>query len=188
MHALEVVRAVRARVARSATRSPSWRPTSTPAFVHDAVARVERDERIVHLQSGDELPYDVLVLAVGAFPYPAYEHGVCFQRAHDAEASTTRRRRPARRPGRAVAIVVPPGCTWTLPAYELALMAAALVKPAPADARHARARAAERSSAPPAGAAGARSLLEAAGVDLLAGVDATVPHTRRSSSSRRAPA
>jgi hypothetical protein len=24
------------------------------------------------------------VLAVGAFPYPAYEHGVCFKRAHDA--------------------------------------------------------------------------------------------------------
>ena len=51
------------------------------SFVHDAVARVERDDRIVRLQSGGELAYDVLVLAVGAFPYPAYEHGVCFERA-----------------------------------------------------------------------------------------------------------
>ena len=71
---------------RSAIRSPSWLPTSTPRFRRDAVARVERDERIVRLQSGTELTYDRLVLAVGAFPYPAYEHGVCFKRAHDGEA------------------------------------------------------------------------------------------------------
>jgi hypothetical protein len=35
------------------------------------------------------------------------------------------------RSGRAerIAIVVPPGCNWTLPAYELALMIAALATP-----------------------------------------------------------
>ena len=55
-------------------------------FLHDAIARVERDDRVVQLQSGDELVYDRLVLAVGAFPYPAYEHGVCFTRAHHADA------------------------------------------------------------------------------------------------------
>ena len=71
------------------------------AFHHDAVARVERDDRVVHLQSGDELVYDRLVLAVGAFPYPAYEHGVCFKRAHDAEAFDGGRRRPVQRPCRA---------------------------------------------------------------------------------------
>ena len=54
-------------------------------FVHDAVARVEHDDRVVRLQSGDELVYDRLVLAVGAFPYPAYAHGVCFTRPHDEE-------------------------------------------------------------------------------------------------------
>ena len=57
-------------------------------FRHDAVARVDRDERTVHLQSGDELAYDRLVLAVGAFPYPAYEHGVCFKRAPTRRRST----------------------------------------------------------------------------------------------------
>ena len=43
-----------------------------------------------------------------------------------------------------IAIVVPPGCTWTLPAYELALMVAALADAREADAGHARARAVER--------------------------------------------
>src|SRR6185312_5051793 len=99
------------------------------AFRHDAVARVERGDRTVHLQSGEELVYDRLVLAVGAFPYPAYEHGLCFRRAHDAEAFdgvvADLRSGAAER----IAIVVAPGCSWTLPAYELALMIAALAKP-----------------------------------------------------------
>jgi sulfide:quinone oxidoreductase len=34
----------------------------------DAVAHVDRYERHVGLQSGDELDYDALMLAVGAFP------------------------------------------------------------------------------------------------------------------------
>jgi sulfide:quinone oxidoreductase len=55
-------------------------------LVRDAVAHVDRDERRVRLRSGAELGYDALVLAVGAFPYPAYEHGVCFERADDQDA------------------------------------------------------------------------------------------------------
>jgi sulfide:quinone oxidoreductase len=145
-------------------------------FRHDAVARVERDDRTVHLQSGDELVYDRLVLAVGAFPYPAYEHGLCFKRAHDAEAFDAVV--DDLRSGRAerVAIVVPPQCTWTLPAYELALMVAALATP--------RELTLVTSEAEPLGAFGApasewaRTALRAAGVELLAGVRATVPDPR----------
>ena len=144
------------------------------AFHRDAVARVERDDRTVHLQSGDELVYDRLVLAVGAFPYPAYEHGVCFTRAHDAEAfdgvvADLRSGRAER-----IAIVVPPGCTWTLPAYELALMVAAQ-----ATAGHVTLVTHEPEPlcafGTPAGD-WVRGALDAAGVQLLAGVRATVPH------------
>src|SRR6266540_3786557 len=98
-------------------------------FLRDAVARVERDDRVVRLQSGAELSYDVLVLAVGAFPYPAYEHGVCFERAHHAEGFDEVLADLRAGLAECVAIVVPPGCTWTLPAYELALMVAAQVGP-----------------------------------------------------------
>ena len=144
------------------------------AFRHDAIARVERDDRTVQLQSGDELVYDRLVLAVGAFPYPAYEHGLCFTRAHDAEAFDAVV--DDLRSGRAerIAIVVPPGCTWTLPAYELALMIAALATPSQLTLVTPEIEPLSVFGAP--AAEWVRSALGAAGVDLLAGVRATVPH------------
>jgi len=143
-------------------------------FRHDAVARVERDDRTIHLQSGDELVYDRLVLAVGAFPYPAYEHGLCFKRAHDAEAfdgvvGDLRSGRAER-----IAVVVPPGCTWTLPAYELALMIATLATPSQLTLITPEIEPLSVFGAP--AAEWMRSALEAAGVELLAGVRATVPH------------
>jgi sulfide:quinone oxidoreductase len=144
------------------------------AFVRDAVARVEHAEHFLHLQSGETVAYDLLVLAVGAFPYPAYEHGVCFQRPHDVEGFDDVIADLRAGLAESVAIVVPPGCSWTLPAYELALMTAALVRP-----RALTLVTPENeplSLFGPPGAALARSLLAAAGVDLLSGVEATVPH------------
>jgi sulfide:quinone oxidoreductase len=144
------------------------------AFVRDAVARVEHAEHFVRLQSGEVLPYDVLVLAVGASPYPAYEHGVCFERSHDVEGFDEVVADLRAGLADSVAIVVPPGCSWTLPAYELALMTAALVRPCEltlVTPEH------DPLSVfgPPAGRL-ARTLLEAAGVELVAGVQPTVPH------------
>jgi sulfide:quinone oxidoreductase len=142
------------------------------AFHRDAVARVERDDRVVHLQSGTELTYDRLVLAVGAFPYPAYEHGVCFERAHDAEAFDAVVADLCSGRAERIAIVVPPGCTWTLPAYELALMLAALTTGGQVTLVTAEAEPLCAFGAP----AGewSRAALAAAGVQLLAGVRATV--------------
>jgi sulfide:quinone oxidoreductase len=143
------------------------------SFVRDAVARVERDDRVVHLQSGEELAYDVLVLAVGAFPYPAFAHGVCFEDTRDGTAfeevvADLRAGLAAR-----IAIVVPPGCAWTLPAYELALMVAALAEPRELTLVTPEHQPLSVFGAPAADLA--RSELEAAGVELLAGVHATVP-------------
>lgn len=143
-------------------------------FRRDAVTRVERDERTMRLASGVELGFDALVLAVGAFPYPAFEYGTCFARGGDGEGFddvlTDLRDKLAER----VAIVVPPGATWTLPAYELALLIAAFVETSKVTLvtpEH------EPLSAfgPPGGEL-ARSELAAAGVDLLTGVSASVPH------------
>jgi sulfide:quinone oxidoreductase len=138
----------------------------------DAVHRVELEDRLLRLQSGDELAYDAFVLAVGAFPYPAYEEGICFDRSHHADAFDEVVADLRTGAARSIAIVVPPGCTWTLPAYELALMAAVLAAPAevtlvtweddPLEA-----------FGPPAIEL-ARSQLAGAGVELIAGVQATV--------------
>jgi sulfide:quinone oxidoreductase len=142
------------------------------ALCLDAVASVDRDARTVRLRSGGELPYDVLVLAVGGVPCPAFEHGACFGRDPEDfdEVLADLRAGLAER----VAVVVPPGASWTLPAYELALMTAAFVRPAQITVvtpEH------EPLSAfgPPAGAL-VRRELAAAGVELLAGVSATVPY------------
>jgi sulfide:quinone oxidoreductase len=142
--------------------------------VHDAVARIAHADHLAHLQSGAIVPYDVLVLAVGAFPYPAYEYGACFEHAHEPaaldEVVADLRAGLAER----VAIVVPPGCTWTLPAYELALMSAALVRP--------RELTLVTHELEPLGVFGApgtamvRAELQAAGIELVSGVHASVPH------------
>jgi sulfide:quinone oxidoreductase len=143
------------------------------SFVRDAVGRVEPDDRVVHLKSGEELAYDVLVLAVGAFPYPAFAHGVCFEHTRDGTAfedvlADLRAGLAAR-----IAIVVPPGCAWTLPAYELALMVAALAKPRELTLVTTEHEPLSAFGAPAAEMA--RTELEAAGVELLTGVHATVP-------------
>jgi sulfide:quinone oxidoreductase len=115
----------------------------------------------------------VLVLAVGAFPHPAYEHGVCFERAHHAQAFDAVVAELRAGAARRVAIVVPPGCAWTLPAYELALMASSeagsarltLITPE---------REPLEAFGPPAGEM-IRAALAAAGVQLLEAAEAFVP-------------
>jgi sulfide:quinone oxidoreductase len=144
------------------------------AFHRDAVARVVADERRVVLASGTELSYDALVLAIGAFPYPAFEHGTCFARSQEPEAFKEvvddLRAGLAER----VAVVVPDGVAWTLPAYELALMIAAYVERAKVTLvtpEHA-----PLSAFGPPAADLARGELAAAGVELVEGVHAGVPH------------
>ena len=92
------------------------------AWRRDRVAQVDRAARRVRLESGDEVPYDVLAVAVGAIPYPAFDHGVVFDRVRSPEPFD--RLLADVQAGRAasVAVVVPAGTTWALPAYEVALM------------------------------------------------------------------
>jgi sulfide:quinone oxidoreductase len=143
-------------------------------LLHDAVARVDRDERRVLLQSGRELGYDALVLAVGAFPYPAYEHGVCVERAHDQEAFVDVLADLRGGLANTVAIVVPPRHTWTLPAYELALMVAAYLHPEQVTLVTFEDE--PLSAFGPPAAELVRAEFERAGVQLLTGVKASVPH------------
>ncbi len=142
-------------------------------FVRDALARVERDDREVHLQSGAELSYDVLVVAIGAFQHRAYDHGVCFEPGYEADEFDRVVADVRSGQARGVGIVVPAGCPWTLPAYELALRVAAEAGP-----DQVTLVTAEHEPLSAFGAAAServRAELDAAGVALLAGVDASVP-------------
>jgi len=93
-------------------------------FVCDALIRIDADARRVLLAGGDELPYDALVMAAGAASHPAFEYGVTFDQQLDPgefdEILADNRAGFARR----LAIIVPAGVSWTLPAYELALRTA----------------------------------------------------------------
>jgi sulfide:quinone oxidoreductase len=93
-------------------------------LLSDRVGSVDRDRRILHTQTGQQLHYDALLLAPGARLRPRYRHALTiddrqlYDQLHglvqDVEGGYTRR----------VAFVVPSGKAWPLPIYELALMTA----------------------------------------------------------------
>jgi sulfide:quinone oxidoreductase len=89
---------------------------------HDAVDWLDPDGQHVHTAGGLAVPYDAVLLAVGARLTRPFEHVTVFDDAHaddayhgliqDVEGGYTR----------SVALVLPEGPAWLLPAYELALM------------------------------------------------------------------
>lgn len=89
------------------------------------VRRVLGDDHEVELGTERRLRYDALVLAVGARHTPAFGGGVITYGLED-EADDLNAAIADATAGRisSIAFVVPPGISWTLPLYELALMSA----------------------------------------------------------------
>jgi sulfide:quinone oxidoreductase len=93
-------------------------------WVQDAAEWLDPDGQVIHTSGGRGLPYDALLLAVGARLTVPFQHVTVFDDAHadeayhglvqDIEAGYTR----------SVALLLPEGPAWLLPAYELALMTA----------------------------------------------------------------
>jgi sulfide:quinone oxidoreductase len=93
-------------------------------WVQDGLEWVDPDEQLVHTAEGRSLPYDGLLVAVGARVTTPYEHVTVFDDARpdetyqglvqDVEGGYTR----------SVALLLPDGPAWPLPVYELALMTA----------------------------------------------------------------
>ena len=91
---------------------------------HDALEAVHRETRTITTMSGEELVYDSLLVAIGARPSPAFPHVTTFRGVQDAEAMHGLLQDVEGGWSSSVAFVVPPGTTWPLPIYELALMTA----------------------------------------------------------------
>jgi sulfide:quinone oxidoreductase len=93
-------------------------------WVRASLEWVDPDGQVVHTVEGGSLPYDALLLAVGARGEVPYEHVTVFDDAHaddtyrgivqDIEEGYTQ----------SVALLLPDGPAWPLPIYELALMTA----------------------------------------------------------------
>jgi sulfide:quinone oxidoreductase len=92
-------------------------------IVQGAVVAVDDGARVAITAAGERLPYDALLLAVGARAVSVLPRALCWDDAdtdrlggvlRDIEQGYSRR----------LAVVVPSGPVWPLPAYELALMIA----------------------------------------------------------------
>jgi sulfide:quinone oxidoreductase len=143
-------------------------------LVRDSLAAVApgRHEAITAYSS--RLAYDALLVCVGARPVRALPGAISFRGGRDAAA--VRAALDAMRPGDSatIAFAVPFGAFWTLPLYELAILAAARLH-----ARGVRARVVMTSpEAEPLEAFGAEAstavanLLDARGIEFLAGARA----------------
>ena len=93
-------------------------------LVSGAVDTVDPETRTLVTADGRELSYDSLLVAVGAQTSPAYDDGLTFRGMQDAEALHGLVQDVEAGLVTSVAFVVPPGTTWSLPLYELALMTA----------------------------------------------------------------
>jgi sulfide:quinone oxidoreductase len=93
-------------------------------LVPDSFKWLDPSARVVHTAAGGELPYDALLLALGARLHPAFRHAITLddrlldEQLHglirDIEDACVRR----------LAFVIPSRMAWPLPVYELALMTA----------------------------------------------------------------
>ena len=89
-------------------------------FVQAAVTAVDPDAHRLELAGGGAIGYDLALLCVGARSLPAFSAAITFRASGETlELGRILIEEPGA--GR-LAFVVPPGNTWPLPLYELALM------------------------------------------------------------------
>ena len=91
----------------------------------DSLRRIDHGRRLAITKSGDRLAYDRLVLATGARPEHDYSDTLTYRDGHDGATYRLLLRRLRDGDVNKVAFVKPPGPSWPLPLYDLALLTAA---------------------------------------------------------------
>jgi len=94
------------------------------ALVEGELTGVDVAERAVTVARGGDRSYDLLLVAVGARPIAAIPGALSFRGPTDVPMMEWLLAGAARGERKRIAITLPPGVTWSLPAYELAVMAA----------------------------------------------------------------
>jgi sulfide:quinone oxidoreductase len=92
---------------------------------HDGLAAVDGGRRRVKTAAGDELAYDSLLVAPGARPTDGIRGAITFGSSAGRDSFSHLLDRLGRRGSKRIAFVVPAATSWTIAAYELALLTAA---------------------------------------------------------------
>jgi sulfide:quinone oxidoreductase len=93
-------------------------------WVQSGLEWVNPDVQEAHTTDGQAIPYDALLLAVGARTKVPYEHVTVFDDAQPDETYRGVVQDVEEGYARSVALLLPDGPAWPLPVYELALMTA----------------------------------------------------------------
>jgi sulfide:quinone oxidoreductase len=91
-------------------------------YIRDRLVRVRPEDRLVELEERARLPYDALVVAVGARARALHPDIITFTGPESVPPIRQLVSDLTRRHADAVALIVPRGVTWALPIYELAFM------------------------------------------------------------------
>jgi sulfide:quinone oxidoreductase len=91
-------------------------------LIVDAVAGVDDAAREVRLRDGGSLPFDALIVAPGGRAVAGVKGATTWWPGGDADSYGGLLRDIDEGFAKRIAIVIPPGAVWPLPAYELALM------------------------------------------------------------------
>jgi sulfide:quinone oxidoreductase len=93
-------------------------------LIAGSLAEVEDRTRTAVTSAGERLPYDALVVAIGAGSEPAFQRALTWTPESDDEVYGGLLRDVEEGYTKRVAFVIPPDVAWPLPGYELALMTA----------------------------------------------------------------
>ena len=94
----------------------------------DALASVDPANHHVFTRDGDYVPYDILVVAIGARSREAVPGALTFRGPMSAGIVEQAIGRIALDPSQRLVFAAPPGVRWLLPLYELALLSAATLR------------------------------------------------------------
>jgi sulfide:quinone oxidoreductase len=93
-------------------------------LIRDRLEWVTPSSQSAFLAGGVEMPYEALVVALGAHAHPAWQHVPTFRGPPDVQLVRELLGEVDRGDAKSVAFVVPSGVTWPLPLYEIALLTA----------------------------------------------------------------
>ena len=89
---------------------------------HGIVIAVDADRHVALTAEGEELPYDLLLLAPGAVPVTAVPGALCFRGPSEATALAELVETALAGEVDSFVFAIPSGVRWALPLYELALL------------------------------------------------------------------